>query len=441
MNTQLKATFLKYLIYSALSLTFIACNNDTEPSPVPTTGTRTQHTLDSIFLYAKETYLWYNELPDYTTFNPRGYTSNGSDLENFRKELFDITQYAINPSTNEPYEYHSSSPESPKYSYIINDDASSGSRLARISAINEAQYGFGLRMTAIELQDIRLSYIAPNSPADAASLHRGDRVIKINNTEASISTQASIDQINKALNSPTIQLTILNSKGETTDVSLNMESYEEPPIHTSLVLDEGSQKIGYLCYNEFVALSETKTALINAFDEFDAANITDIVIDIRYNGGGYVETADYLMSLIIPADLNGKASYTERYNSIMQNGKASILKNQPLLDENGNPISYQNRNANYADVDFSEAGNSYTFSKVPPFLNLNNVIFITTSSTASASELVINALRPYMNVTVIGEKTYGKRLVFSASPLTITSSTSPISKSPIPKETMIILTG
>ncbi|WP_437919347.1 S41 family peptidase [Sphingobacterium sp. LRF_L2] len=110
-----------------------ACKKeDTQPSTVdeqlsPSTGTRTELTLDSIFLYARQVYLWNSSLPSYSVFNPRERYINTKEttISVYRQELFDITQYAINPSTAIPYEGESSS-SVPRYSFLQENSGSSG---------------------------------------------------------------------------------------------------------------------------------------------------------------------------------------------------------------------------------------------------------------------------------------------------------------------------
>ncbi|MNR19988.1 Peptidase family S41 [compost metagenome] len=106
------------------------------------------------------------------------------------------------------------------------------------------------------------------------------------------------------------------------------------------MLTAGSKKIGYLAYARFGALSTPPTLttaagdveLDAAFTQFANAGVTDLIIDFRYNGGGYVYAAEHLTNLIAPSSVRG-TMFTEYYNSTMQSGNAKILSNQPLLDK------------------------------------------------------------------------------------------------------------
>jgi len=107
-------------------------------------------------------------------------------------------------------------------------------------------------------------------------------------------------------------------------------------------------------------------------------------------------------------DMNGKVRYSQHFNSEMQKGKAGILRNQLYLDENNNPVNLNGRKATYADVDFSVTGNTYVFEKKGAVNNLKAICFLVNGGTASASELLINCLKPYFDITIIGSRTYGK---------------------------------
>ena len=137
---------------------------------------------------------------------------------------------------------------------------------------------------------------------------------------------------------------------------------------------------------------------------FTAQNITDLVVDLRYNGGGYVSTAEFLDNLIVPASASGSLMYNTYYNANLVNGKDPLLRNQVRKDPNGGTF-------NYSQIDFSVAAQSVSFAKRGS-LNVGRVFFIITGSTASASELTINNLRPKMDVQFVGETSYGKPVGF-----------------------------
>lgn len=418
----MKQNYLYTLIaLLCLSLTFARCKKEKETETVTTVeASRTELTLDSIFLYAKQIYLWNDALPTYDAFNPRSYTSYGSGLTAFEKELFNITQYKINSSTGKAYEYSASEPTYPKYSYI-DDNGTSGSTSLVPSAQSYVELDgkgndFGIGLSAATVTDIRIRYVNPSSPAAVANLQRGDRVVTINGRTTRADSQTEVNYINDAFEASSITLKIEKASGTTTTIALNKASYTTSPVVKKLVIEKSGKKLGYLVFARFSDAANAETDLDSAFAQFAKAGVSDLVIDLRYNGGGYVTTAEHLINLIAPSSLKGKVMYTEYYNDMMQKGNASILKNLPYYDANNRLVPYTSgvngKFATYADLDYSVNGNTYEFAKEGSLEGIKSVCFIVSGSTASASELTINALKPYMNVKIIGSTTYGKPVGF-----------------------------
>jgi carboxyl-terminal processing protease len=170
----------------------------------------------------------------------------------------------------------------------------------------------------------------------------------------------------------------------------------------------GGKKVGYIVFNSFTSKENAKPKLDEAFATFAAQDITDLVVDLRYNGGGYVETAQYLSNLIAPASTAGQTMFSYYFTQKMADGQATLLKNQSRRDPDTKELY------TLFDFDYTVAGNTIKFSRdnVPTALNLSHVFFIITGSTASASELTINNLLPVMNVQLIGTTSYGKPVGF-----------------------------
>ncbi|MDJ1505243.1 S41 family peptidase [Xanthocytophaga agilis] len=395
-----------------LIILLTACQKDKDVFVIPVTDNRQEQTLDSIFLYARETYLWNESLPEYSVFNPRKYTQySETPLFSFEKEIFDITQYAINPATGKSYEYVSAISTHPKYSFLQSDSESGSMRITsslNTSSLNGTENGFGFALSTWADNDLRIKYVLPYSPAAGKGLIRGDRLLTINETSVSTLSDSEIQQ---ALNQDSITLRIQKAN-DTLSVMLTKTAYTTSPVIYYSVIQTETKKAGYLVYHQFTDPAHSQSFLDNVFTTFASAQITDLIIDLRYNGGGYVETAEYLLNLIAPSSLTGKIMFSERFNALLQGGKATILSNQSYLDKNNQPVYINGRRATYADVDFTEAGNTYLFQKKGKLENIRSVIFIVSGATASASELVINALRPYLEVKLIGSQTYGKPVGF-----------------------------
>ncbi len=407
----LKSTLVKQTILIALlscATVFVSCrkdhDTDTETPVSPTDGTREQLTLDSIYLYAKQIYLWYDALPDYTTFNPRQYATGSNVLTNYEKELYVITQSKTNPATGYSYEY-SGYAGSPKYSFI-DDGSLTGARLGTVSLTDKGDdFGLSISISA----DVRIRYVNPNSSAAQAGLARGFKITQINGTTV---TTSSSTFIQNALNGTTMSMTIVDNGGITGKVNLTKSNYTTNPVLKTAVLTAGAQKVGYLNYSRFSVMSSSQAPLESAFSTFATQGVTALIIDLRYNGGGYTQTAEEMINLIAPSTLNDKTMYTEYFNDLLQNGKATILKQQLYLDANGNTVDYNGHKATYADLDYSISGNTYSFKKVGTLNTVKQVIFIVSGNTASASELVINSLKPYLPVKLVGSQTYGKPVGF-----------------------------
>nr|WP_199081371.1 S41 family peptidase [Pedobacter sp. ASV19] len=386
---------------------FFACKKtsviETELPVSPTTGSRMAFTLDSIYLYARQIYLWNDALPDYSVFNPRRFTTGATDLENFKAALYALSQYKINTVTGFPFE-KGVLPGVPKYSFI---DLYSGNRGIVASLDTEGNgYDFGLEFASFGA-GFYVKLVYPNSPAAMAGIKRGDEVRFVNGTKASSASLLA------GLDGASLTLDLLRQEGLPVAVKLQKASYYSDPVLDAQLLRVANKPVAYLAYGQFTPLSSSKEGLNKVFTDFDAGgNIETIVIDLRYNHGGYVETARYLANLLATSALNNKVMCSEQYNSLMQQGKANLLKNQLYFDGNGQAVYLNGRRATYADVDFSVTGNTYRFNKAGSLQGIQNIYFLIGNKTASASEMLINILKPYFKVRLIGSQTYGKPVGF-----------------------------
>lgn len=407
-SSQYPINMKKILLFAGVLLVaFTACkkskvNPDDSVDPsVPTTGSALDKIKDSIILYAREDYYWYNQLPTYTAFNPRAITGS-TDLDALQTEVDKLSQYAINPATNKPYEYYDRNPGEAKYSFI--DEGETSDRLNAVSG----DFGFAPFYMPTDVNDLRVKYVYTGSPAGLAGVKRGDRIMSINGRTALNGTVAA--NVNFVINAYSKSSTIsmqLKRIDSLFTVTLNTSNYKINPVikHKEFNLGVG-KKVGYLVFNSFVSLKSAQDTLSNVFKAFAADGVTDLVVDLRYNGGGYVETAEYLANLIAPSSATGSVMYTAYYNSILTNGNEKLLNKQWRRDDNNKPY-------NYGQVDYSVSGNTFHFNKQGN-LNVQRVYFIVTEATASASELTINSLRAVngLNVQLIGSTTYGKPVGF-----------------------------
>lgn len=374
------------------------------PAPVnPPDGNRTQLSLDSLYLYAKETYLWYEALPDYNTFNPRSFESP-DEFASLQAELFKISQYKINTETGKPYEFTGKS--SAKYSFVEKGNAARG--IKGVVDLEGKGNDLGLNVYLLTNGRVFVRLVERGSPADKAGITRGCEITKLNGI-----TPSGEASVNAALNSSSTGITFKKPGGTEQTVQLVKAEYVNDPVYTWKVFTNGSNITGYINLARFSNIDVAKPSLQQAFNEFATKNVNNLVVDLRYNGGGYVSTFEYLANLIAPASLTGQVMYKEIFNKLLQEGKAPILKSIPLLDGNQKPRLDGNGNPmTYANVDFTPARNTFKFKKEGSLGNINKVVFIVSGSSASASELTINSLKPHMSVTLIGDTTYGKPVGF-----------------------------
>jgi C-terminal processing protease CtpA/Prc len=230
-------------------------------------------------------------------------------------------------------------------------------------------------------------YIVPGSDADGKDIRRGDIVYAVNGQSLFFNSETDnnlnlLDPTSYTFN--LADLTVTNGVRSITpngrNVDLTKTNITENPILVNTVIDVGTKKVGYIMYNQFI--SNFDTQLNGVFANFQGQGVTDLVLDLRYNPGGFVSSAINLGSMIT-GQFDGQLFTKFRYND----------KIQPQLTD-----AQENRY-------FTNAlGNGTAISS----LGLTKVYVLTTGSTASASELVINSLEPYIDVVQVGTTTTGK---------------------------------
>ena len=225
-------------------------------------------------------------------------------------------------------------------------------------------------------------YVINNSPAQDAGVQRGmiftgvDGVSLTENSDFSAIFGQDAFTLNLADYDTVTELFTLNG----TDITLNQIELTINPIHTARTLTVDGQQIGYLHYTGFT--NEFDEQLNNAFAQFQADGVTDLILDLRYNGGGSIETANDLSSMIT-GQFNGELFIRQTYNE----------------DRNGDNQFDRLFNSNIGSGNDGAGINS---------LGLTRVYVITTGSSASASELILSGLDPYIEVIQVGTTTSGK---------------------------------
>ncbi|MBT1706501.1 S41 family peptidase [Chryseosolibacter indicus] len=263
----------------------------------------------------------------------------------------------------------------------------------------EAGYEFVLYRENASSNNViaQILYVKPSSPAENAGLKRGDIITHINGQQITTSNYSTLlDQIGQ---NHTIEYKPIDPEnkqvGDPASISLTTVQYAEDPNYLSKVIEvDGGRRVGYFVYNLFAdgPDSETKTyndEMDNAFNSFKSADITDLVLDLRFNSGGSETSAKNLASLIGSGVGSSKVFAKKEYNDVIQE---QIIKDKDL------------------GPDFLTSKFADKAQNVGSMLTGNRVYILTSSRTASASELVINSLKPYMDVFIIGDTTYGKNV-------------------------------
>ncbi|GGM97107.1 peptidase S41 [Dyadobacter beijingensis] len=235
-----------------------------------------------------------------------------------------------------------------------------------------------------------VSHIIKDSPAANAGLKRGDIVVKIDGKTLTAENHgtflASQESVTLTLGQIVDQSLQLNPK----TVPLTRAQITEDPVAHASVIRKKGKTIGYVVYTQFVPGTEADkekydNALRRIFSEFKTAGVNELVLDLRLNGGGYMSSAVTLASLIVPGNNGSKLFYTEQWND---------------------------KYMAYWKKEKGEEALNYRFSQESSNIGsrLNRVFVLTSQGTASASELVVNGLRPYIDVVTVGDHTAGKNL-------------------------------
>lgn len=372
----------KSLFFAAalLGLGFTACKkkDSVTPTPTPTTPTASKADLlkDSVYLFSKEVYLWNDVIPAYSVFNPRGY-SGSTDLAAASAVMNGIR--ALQPLDH--------------FSFVTTKEASSG-----LQTGVAGDYGFWVKAATPDGINVYwyVNYVYKTSSAGAANIERGYYISKVNGAPIAYN-QAGADALNAAFASSTASASFEFTKpdGSKVTASLNKTSYNANAVlHRSVIPTSNNKKVGYLVFNQFYG-APARAELAEAFTYFQSQAIDELVVDLRNNPGGSTETQDTLANLIAPVAANNGKMYTYFFNQQLQNGNFPLLKTKP----------------GFSNVSFAQSINTVNYKKAGS-LNLPRVFVIITSSSASASELLINNLKPYMDVKLIGDTSYGKPVGF-----------------------------
>ncbi len=337
-----------------LTILFSACSKD-EPVPEepPLASERVKKINKFIKDVMEDVYLWSEELPDIQIY-----------YELDSKEYFEKLLV-----------------EEDKWSYITDDVVALEESFQGIEKTFGWSLAFGTFSNTGNVFAL-VEFVYPNTPAANAGIKRGDIIVLMNN--ADITTDNYRDLISS--HSLSINLGELTENGIVTQnnaISLSSEKLELNPVLKTSIIEHEGHKIGYLLYTQYI--SNYNFALDTAIQTMIENNVNNLVVDLRYNPGGTIQSAVHLCSSLAPL---------------------SVVNSQNVLTTFNWNDKYQNYfNRNNMTSELRARFNS----NVPVKMGLNNIHFLIGQGTASASELTITGLKPYMNsLTLVGEKTHGK---------------------------------
>lgn len=334
--------------------------------------------------YMDQAYLWYREIPsvnaDAATY------SNGNDVFGSLERYFNaLLTPARTPSGKQKDEFSFIYPTK-----AWNELSQSGTSL-----------GYGIEWyfsSQTPPRGITVAYVEPNSPAAQAGVTRGDLLVSIDGVSADDTSASGIDRLNGALfpSDNAGHSFVFNRNGSQQNEYLAPATVTKAPVLVTDTLDVNGRKVGYMVFNDHIASAEQP--LIDAVTQFSADGIEALVLDLRYNGGGYLFLASELSYMIAgAAQTDGKIFEQLQYND------------KRIADTAASATPFYNTscvlNSNF----------DCTNTNPLPTLNLTRLYVLISQSTCSASEAIVNGLRGIdVDVVLLGSTTCGKPFGFTA---------------------------
>ena len=252
-------------------------------------------------------------------------------------------------------------------------------------------YGFDYLLShyGSDRVSILVTYTYADSPARKAGLKRGDVITLLNGNPIPFDNYSTV--ISQALReSDSVTL------GLETGASISLQAKEmyENPVLLSKVFDCGGKKVGYLVYTGFTL--DSYLDLIDACLAFKQAGVKELILDLRYNGGGFNIAEQFFASMLAP-------------ESVVQ--ARSVMCMEIYNEDLTETFKKQGTDTNtYFETEFSfqSEGKKYEFSTAGANIGIDKLYAIVSSGTASASEAMLGDLYPYMEITLVGTRTYGK---------------------------------
>jgi C-terminal processing protease CtpA/Prc len=365
----MKPIFKYLLAFTFVAFTALSCQNEDEDDVAPPMNIEIQNFVwKGLNLY----YLWQADVPNLSDTRFKNQTELNSFLTGYPKPEDLFNSLRVDKSID-------------RFSWIVDDYLVLEGQLQGTTNNNGVEFGLSLKASGSTEVVGWVQYIIPNSDASTKNIKRGDIFYAVNGTQLTTTNYQSL--LFGSNNDYTLSMADISSgaivpNGRT--VALTKTVLDENPILVNTVINSGAKKIGYIMYNGFYSNFDTK--LNDAFGTLKSQGITDLVLDLRYNGGGSVQTAARLASMIT-GGFTGQVFAKQQWNAKIESYFAA-----------NDPESLKNY---FVDKIGTTPINS---------LNMPKVYILTSKSTASASELVINGLKPFISVIQIGDVTVGKNV-------------------------------
>lgn len=342
----MKKRYLQLLLLATLAMPFLAScgvNRWEEYYPL----TQRDMWIDSLM---REEYLWYKDIPSSENLN---YFSEPATFLN-----------SLLSSLDDGY-----------------------SRIDSLYDVPETGYGFDYTLYSIADNDTAynalVTYIMPGSPAEEAGLKRGEWIMMVDNEYITKKNETILTE-------GTAKKLLVGTYGETTDeegetvgfIKADRETQlpatrdvQDKDIPVCQILEQNGKHIGYMLYNTFSP--DNANEVKQYAQQFKDNNVSDVVLDLRYNAGGDMESVELMAAILAPANQMGNALAQLKYSDKKSAKDRTLTLDESLLQGTAN-------------------------------LGLTRLYVLTSTTTAGASEMLINCLKPYMDVFIVGEKTKGQ---------------------------------
>lgn len=324
--------------------------------------------------WSNRTYLWYDEITD---IDPNTVAGREAYFATLRTE-------AVTPSGAPRDQFHFTQDTAERFERVSTGSSSS----------------FGSQYAIIESsppRDIRIAFTQPGSPFGEANILRGAKILEIDDVDAvNGGTQADVDVLNNALfpSEPgqTHTFVIEDTAGaEPRTVTVSSETVVFDPVLRSSIIEQDGDQVGYVVFNTFGS-STAEEQLFDTFEELSDAGVDDLVLDLRYNGGGFLAIAAQLGYMIAGTNTRNQTFETLQFND-------KFPEFDPVTGERITPTPFYD----------TTLGFTLPSGRDLPSVNLNRIFVLSTGGSCSASEALINGLQGIdVEVVLIGDTTCGK---------------------------------